>query len=256
MLLLALIFGFCLFASGARVVGEQPVGSVQQEGAPSVSEILDRMKAHDEWQRLYLTEYQAKRKFSATNQRFKEGATLEVRTTFRRPDTFEFQVLRAEGSKLIRERVFDKILEAENETQVRRAKQQIDIVPANYSFSYIGREDCDGRQCYRLGIAPKRKEKYLIEGQIWIDAQDFGIVRIKGSPAKRPSVWTRHVEVDRRYKRIDGMWLNDSLGSISDIFIAGRSSLTIQYSYESIQTDPQYASSSNSASLPTTPVLH
>src|SRR5688572_13444695 len=114
MLLLTLIFGFCLFASGARVLGEPSVPPVRQEGAPSVSEILDGMKAHDEWQRLYLTEYQAQRKFSATNQRFKEAATLEVRTTFRRPDTFESQVLRAAGSELIRERVFDKILEAEN----------------------------------------------------------------------------------------------------------------------------------------------
>jgi hypothetical protein len=133
--------------------------------------------------------------------------------------------------------VFDKILEAENETQSALAKQQIDIVPANYSFSYLAREDCSGRECYRLRITPKRKEKYLIEGQIWIDAEDWGIVRIQGSPAKRPSFWARQTEIDRRYKRIEGMWLSDSLESTSDILIAGRSTLKIQYSYEAIQTD-------------------
>ena len=254
MLALGLILVFCLFTSAYGFV-EQSVRMVEQENAPNVDEILDRMKAHDEWQRRYLIEYRAQRTFSATNLRFEEGATLEVTTTFRRPDTFESQVLRAEGSKFIRERVFDKILEAENATQSTPAKQQIDIVPANYNFGYLGREDCDGRECYRLGIAPKRKEKYLIEGQIWIDAEDWGIVRIQGSPAKRPSFWARQTQIDRRYQRIDGMWLNDRLESISDVLIAGRSSLKIQYSYESIQTDPQYGSPANSVSLITTPAL-
>jgi len=158
-------------------------------------------------------------------------------TTFRRPDTLESQVLRAEGSKLIRERVFDKILEAENEIQSQPARQQVDIIPANYSFNYLGTEDCAERKCYRLGITPRQKEKYLIQGEIWVDAEDSGIVRVQGSPAKRPSFWTRKIQIDRRYKRIDGMWLDASLESISDILIAGRSTLNIHYSYETIQTD-------------------
>ena len=95
-----------------------------------MDQILDRLKVHDEWQERYLIEYRAQRNFHAANLKFEEDATLEVRTTFRRPDTIESQVLRAEGSKLIRERVFNKILEAENETQSRSARQQIAIEPA------------------------------------------------------------------------------------------------------------------------------
>jgi len=208
---------------------------VIQEDVPNMDEILDRMKDYDDWQARYLVEYRAQRKFHAENLRFKEDATLEVMTTFRRPDTLESQVLRAEGSKLIRERVFDKILAAENET--RSARQQVDIVPANYGFSYLGTEHCDERKCYRLEITPKRREKYLLQGEIWVDAEDGGIVRVQGSPAKRPSFWTRKIQIDRRYQRIDGMWLNATLQSISDILIAGRSTLNIQYSYERVQTD-------------------
>jgi hypothetical protein len=69
-----------------------------------------------------------------------------------------------------------------------------------------------------------------------VDAEDWSIVRILGSPAKRPSFWTRQTEIDHRYKRIDGMWLSDSLESTSDILIAGRSTLKIQYLYETIET--------------------
>jgi len=255
MLALTLILGFCLFTSATYCFGEQSIPVAKQEDAPKVAEILDRMKTHDEWQRRYLVEYRAQRTFSATNLRFKENATLEVRTTFHRPDTLESYVVRAEGPKFIRELVFYKILEAENETQSATAKQQIDIVPANYSFTYIGLEDCAGRECYRLGIIPRRTGKYLIEGQIWVDAEDWGIVRIQGSPSKRPSFWARLTQIDRRYKRIDGMWLSDSLESISDVLIAGRSSLEIHYSYESIQTDPQYGLTANSKSVTTTPAF-
>jgi hypothetical protein len=160
-----------------------------------VDRILDRMKVHDEWHERYLIEYRAQRNFHAANLTFEEEATLEVRATFRQPDTIESQVLRAEGSRLIRERVFDNILKAENETHSKQAKQQVDIVPANYSFSYIGQGLYGDQKCYRLGITPRRREKYLIQGQIWVDAEDWSIVRILGSPAKRPSLWTRQTEI-------------------------------------------------------------
>jgi hypothetical protein len=221
----------------ALIVGFFGLG-VQQD-APSVDQILSRMKAHDEWQQRYLIEYRAQRKFYAVNLRLKEDATLQVRTTFRQ-DTLETQVVRAEGSHFIREQVFDKILEAENETRSGRAREQSDIGLANYRFSYLGQEECDGRKCFRLGITPRRKNKYLIDGEIWVDAEDWGIVRIQGSPAVRPSFWTRQTRIDRRYKRIDAMWLSDSLESTSDLLLVGRSTLSIQYFYEAIQTDPQY----------------
>src|SRR5438034_8246945 len=237
LLLFTLILGLCLLTTTTLGFQEQSVPAVQPENPPSVDQILDRIKIHDEWEERYRIEYREPRNFHATKLRFEEDATLEVRTTFRRPDTIESQVLRAEGSRLIRERVFDNVLKAENETHSKLAKQQVDIVPANYSFSYIGQELCDGRKCYRLGITPRRREKYLIQGQIWIDAEDWSIVRIQGSPAKHPSFWTRQTQIDRRYKRIDGIWLNDSLESTSDILIAGRSTLRIQYLYEAIETD-------------------
>jgi hypothetical protein len=109
---------------------------------------------------------------------------------------------------------------------------------ANYSFSHLAQEDCAGRKCYRLDITPLRKDKYLIKGQIWVDAEDWGIARVQGSPVKRPSFWARQTLIDHRYKRIDGLWLDDVMESTTDVLVAGRSTLKIQYTYESIQTDP------------------
>jgi hypothetical protein len=202
----------------------------------SLSQILDRMMARNDLQQRKLLEFRAQRKFYALNSRFKTDSTMHVQTTFRRPDEMQSTVTSQEGSKLIRSRVFDKILEAESETHTRKAKQLVDIIPANYTFQLEESEECNGRACFHLTISPRRRDKYSLDGEVWIDVEDYSIVRIHGSPAKRPSFWTLHTEIDRRYRKINDMWLPDRLDSSSNILIAGQSVLSIEYSYESVQT--------------------
>src|SRR5438128_11370393 len=100
----------------------------------SVDDILSRMTARNEWQDRTLLEFRSHRKFYAANTRFKTDSTMYVQTVFRRPDQVESTVTLHEGSKLIRSRVFDKILEAEADTRAKKDKQQVDITPANYNF--------------------------------------------------------------------------------------------------------------------------
>jgi hypothetical protein len=203
----------------------------------AVEEILSRMMARNEWQDKALLQFRAKRKFYAANIRFKTDSTMLVQTVFRRPDQLESTVTAHEGSKLIRSRVFDKILEAEAETHSKKDKQQVDIVPANYSFALIADEQCDSGPCFHMRISPKRRDKYSLDGDIWVDRTDYSIVRIHGSPAKRPSIWTLKTEIDRRYRKVDGIWLPDRLDSSSNIMIAGHSVLSIEYTYESVETN-------------------
>src|SRR5215831_7686585 len=206
--------------------------------AEGVDDIVSRMLARNDWQDKTLLEFKANRKFFAANARFKTDSTMYVRTVFRRPDQLESTVTSHEGSKLIRARVFDKILEAEGETHSRKDKQQVDIIPANYNFVLLAAEQCESGPCYHLRISPRRRDKYSLNGEIWVDGSDYSIVRIHGSPAKRPSIWTLKTEIDRRYKKVDGIWLPDRMDSSSNIMIAGRSTLSIEYNYESVRTAP------------------
>src|SRR5262245_4209968 len=204
--------------------------------AEGVDEILAHMMARNDWQGKALLEFRARRKFYAANIRFKTDSTMYVQTVFHRPDQLQSTVTRHEGSNLIRSRVFDKILEAESETHSKKDKQQVDIVPANYRFTLEGTEDFEGRNCFRLKISPKRRDKYSLDGEVWVDGEDYSIVRIHGMPAKRPSIWTLKTEIDRRYKKIDGIWLPERLDSSSNIMIAGHSVLSIEYTYDEVET--------------------
>jgi hypothetical protein len=212
--------------------------AIQNNGRSSeLNEILNQMRAHDIWQNRHLVEYQLRRRFYAANPRFKQESMLEVKTLFRQPGTFESQVLRSEGSELIRERVFNKILEAEKDAGTEKGSQESDISPENYDFAFIRKQDCDGRPCYNLRIVPKKKDKYSLDGQIWVDAEEGAIVRMKGSPAKRPSLWTFGTQLERRYERLDGVWLCNAMESTSDIVLAGKSVLRVDYTYLDIQTE-------------------
>ena len=203
---------------------------------PSAQEIVDRMMVRNQWQDQMLLEFSALRKFYAANVRFKADSTMFVQTVFRRPDQLQSTVKSHQGSTFIRSRVFDKILEAENETRAKKDKKQVDIIPANYDFALVGAEDCDGRSCYRMRISPKRRDKYSLDGDVWIDAEDYSIVRIHGVPARRPSIWTLKTEIDRRYKKVAGIWLPERMDSSSNIMVAGHSVLSIEYTYESVET--------------------
>jgi hypothetical protein len=222
---------------GMSVTPMAAIQSIDSSAAGDLDKVLNLMRAHEEWQNRHLVEYQVHRKFYAENSRFRQQSVLEVTTRFRSPSTFESEVVRSEGSQLIRERVFDKILEAEKEAGVKAAKGEVAITPANYHFSLVAKHDCGGRSCYVLQIAPKQKNKYSVNGRIWVDAEDGAIVRLQGTPAVRPSFWTLSTDIERRYKRINGVWLCIDMESTSNILVAGRSTLKINYDYLEIETE-------------------
>jgi hypothetical protein len=54
---------------------------------------------------------------------------------------------------------------------------------------------------------PTRSDKYLFDGKVWIDAQDYAVVQIVGHPAKKLSVWVDKADFVRRYQKIGDFWL-------------------------------------------------
>jgi hypothetical protein len=173
--------------------------------------------------------YQALRTFEAENSRFNLRARLVVKTKVESDGRAESKTVSFEGSELIRKHVFDKILEAEQEAGQQR--KEVDIVPDNYYFSFEGLKNWGGRENYVFAITPIRKSKYAIDGRIWLDCNDLEITRIVGSPAKRPSFWTTTVKIEKDYCKQGDAWVPARLISESEILLAGKSKLDIEYDY-------------------------
>ena len=182
--------------------------------------------------------YRAIRRFEASNRRFKVRANLTVLTTFQEPDHYESEVIDFQGSKFIRARVFEKILDEEKEASKRDTKPETDILPENYDFELAGTETCGDRKCYKLTIHPRRKSRFLLEGFILVDCEDYGLVRIQGSPSKRLSFWTLRTKIERQYENRAGVWMTTRIGSVSDLVVAGPSTLSITYEYLDVEALP------------------
>jgi hypothetical protein len=221
-----LIVSIGLYSSGFQLHPDS-----MSDVRPLLDNIIAHMLAYHQWQNDALREYQAHRRFYAANPRFNKDSTLEVQTIFRWPYSLQSTVLRQDGSDFIREHVFEKIIEAESNML---NSDQADIVPKNYDFSFVGKEDCEGRPCWRLAIKPKRKDKFLIDGNIWIDSADYAITRVHGIPSKHVSIWISRVEIDRQLSRFEGVWLPVRIESSSSIHLFGDVLLRIEYAYDSV----------------------
>ena len=72
-----------------------------------------------------------------------------------------------------------------------------------------------------MRIVPKRKEKYLLSGQIWVDASTFHIRRIEGVPAKSPSFWIKDIHITLQYAQLGGMWVPISFDAVATVRLLG-----------------------------------
>ena len=85
------------------------------------------------------------------------------------------------------------------------------------------------RSAYVLEVIPKRKEKYLFRGRIWVDAEDYALVRAEGNPAKNPSFWTKSTHFVQTYQKSGALWFAHSTQSVTNVRIFGAADVSIEY---------------------------
>lgn len=142
---------------------------------------------------------------------------------------FRYEIAGTGGSRYVRDRLFMPALETER--VMWGAGNRGAITPDNYLFEDRG---ADSTGLARIGVKPRRKDVLLVNGSIFLRPEDGDLVRIEGSLSKTPSFWTRRVEIVRRYERIAGARVPVEFESVASILIAGRSTFTMTYEYESV----------------------
>jgi hypothetical protein len=145
----------------------------------------------------------------------------------------KFSIVEESGSSVVRKHVLHKLLEEESAASLQREQSQVG--PGNYTFHNVRVEIVNNRRAYVLDLKPRKESKYLIAGRIWVDAEDYALIRVEGSPAKNPSFWTKSVHFVHEYQKNGPFWLPQSNRSETDARIFGRADLTIEYFDYSVQ---------------------
>jgi len=157
-------------------------------------------------------------------------AGLQVEATYTAPDHKDFKVISQTGSKILINHVLLKLLSSEQEAQEEQNRKELEISPKNYNFVLAGTEHTPQGDFYVLSVSPKGKSKYLYRGKLWVDAKDFAMARMQGEPAKNPSVWVSHTQIEYRWTKIGGFWLPAHNSSETVVRMGGKAVLTIDYS--------------------------
>jgi len=138
--------------------------------------------------------------------------------TFIPPDAKEYAIQQASGTGLGKTIVRRTLA---SEVDIAKDHASTDFSADNYDFRFTGEENVSGRRCYVLELLPRRKDKSLLRGNMWIDATTYLVHRIRGEPAKSPSWWLRGVRITLLYGHVGGMWLQTDLEATANVRILG-----------------------------------
>src|SRR5580692_561544 len=148
---------------------------------PNLNLILDSLERSEEQNPALSRSYEVTREykvFQADDPKPISDVTTQI--SFTPPDNKTFTITDAKGNPRGK-----KIVSAILEQEVISAKEghQRDISRSNYDFIFLREQNLGVVPEYVLHIIPKRKEKGLILGDIWVDAKTYHIRQIIGVPS-------------------------------------------------------------------------
>jgi hypothetical protein len=200
-------------------------------GSPSADQIVAQLIRNNQSRATRLHHYEGCRQYQLDYAGFPANKTAEmvVDMQYTAPADKQFRVVREEGARLLLNKVLKELLVTEKESMEAQHRSATALTPENYQFRLAGTDTFNGRPQYVLEVTPRVRTKFLYEGRVWIDAADYAVTRISAEPAKNPSIWISHTEIEHEYTKIGEFWLPARNVSITKVRLGGTATLNIRY---------------------------
>jgi hypothetical protein len=235
-LALATFFAITVFAVEAKGQQTNPdsqpgLSAPLEPLRPGVAEsqLFAELEAHNQRRKSALLDYTVLRTYQVVDLKGKVHAEEIGQMEFRAPDEKRFVLTSEGGSGVVRRMALHPLISSEIETAAGKQHHDSSITPANYSLDLLGEQQVGPYHCFVAQAVPKRKDKYLFEGKLWIDADDYAVVRIEGHPAKKLSFWIERADFVRQYQKIGGFWLPQRDQTLVQVRLYGKKMLTIDH---------------------------
>jgi hypothetical protein len=193
------------------------------------SQVLAQLAAHNETRKSLLHDYAVLRTYQVVDLSGKVHAEKIGRMEFLSPDKKTFTVTSESGSGLVRNMALNPLIKSEIDAAAGKEHHDSAISADNYSLNLLGEQQVGPYRCFVAEARPKRQDKYLFEGKLWIDVDDYSVVRIEGHPAKKLSFWVQRADFVRQYQKIDGFWLPQKDQTLVQVRLYGKKVLTIEH---------------------------
>ena len=198
---------------------------------PGVTErqVLAELGTRNEERKAALHDYTVLRTYQVVDLRGQMHAEEIGRMEFFSPDKKAFTVISESGSAMVRHMALNPLINSEIEAAAGKEHHDSAISTDNYSLNLLGEQQLGPYRCFVAEAVPKRKAKYLFEGRVWIDANDYSVVRIEGHPARKLSFWLQRADFVRQYQKIDGFWLPEKDQTLVQVRLYGKKILKIEH---------------------------
>ena len=215
--LLALVAMTCVFS--------YPLSAQELEASlPNVDLILDSLERTEMQNPALSRPYEVTRQYKVfRGDDTKPSSEVTAQISFTPPDIKTFKITEAHGNSRGKE-----IASALLEQEIASAKEgrKGAISRSNYNFVFLREHNFGAVPEYVLHIIPKRREKGLLLGDIWVDAKTYHIRQIVGVPLKSPSFWIKNINITVQFADVNGMWIFVSVDAIATVRFLGTFTLT------------------------------
>jgi outer membrane lipoprotein-sorting protein len=235
-LVLCLAAGASVFAQ-SNTGASSPTAASSSQSAQSLengSKIFADLLKHNQLRMEQLRQYSATRTYAVSDVSGKVHAQETVHMEYVAPDKKTFVTVDEQGSPVVRHLVLNRLMESEVSAAAGKDLHDSAITPANYTFQLLGEEDLRNHHCFVVQAVPKREDKYLFEGKVWIDSQDFAVVQIAGHPARKLSFWVTRADFVRQYEKIGNFWLPARDETQVEVRLYGKKILSIDHHTDSV----------------------
>jgi len=177
--------------------------------------------------------YRATRRLEAENGT--RSGWLEAVTEYSPAKGFSYEITAEGGSGYIRAKVLRAVLDGERDVIAKGETARSSLARSNYNFQGNG-VDSDGLA--NVLLSPRRKERVLLSGTMFLRPLDGDLVRLQGRLAQSPSFWIKNVDIIRTYERIDGAVVPVALETKAQVRFLGAATLRMTYVYSAIDGQP------------------
>jgi hypothetical protein len=222
----------CFLSGGILAAAQQPVdATILEKIDAAVKARVEEIEAYT------VTEHYA---VLRSNDVTHPTAEMTVKTTYKRDSGKSYEILSESGSTMMRNLVLHAILENEKHVNQPGVREGAWITTANYEMKVKpgGIQKVGGRDCLAILLTPRRKEPYLLDGTLWVEAKNGEIVQIEGKASKASSIFAGTTRMMRQYVDIDGYGEAAHARAEADSFLFGQTVVTIDYRDYHIQSRP------------------
>jgi hypothetical protein len=160
------------------------------------------------------------------------SAEMTARDTYKKGHGKTYTILSQSGSGVVQRYGLHPLLKNETDINEPSKVEESWFNSANYEMRLEAGEvqAVNGRKCYVLAITPKRPAPNMIDGTLWVDANDYSIVKVQGVASKSPSIFAGTTHMMREYVNIDGYPMATHARAESESHWFGRTVVVIDYS--------------------------